>query len=199
MRRGITLTLALLLALWPTFALSRPTSLVVKLWHQLRLDQPVVAVGTTRYYEIHGATAKELRQALIASSPREANGQPFDGRTAWSVAWVWPTAPDGSCRLDLARLIVRTTVLLPRWTPPPSVSQALVEHWQHYLARLAHHEALHVALVAQDVPVVLAAIHGATCATANAAATRALTQLQEQSRAYDVETAHGATQGAIFP
>lgn len=161
--------------------------------------QWVSTTVTTRSYAIRGSTPEALRQQLTANGPREPNGQAFDALTTWSVAWSWPVFLDGSCALNQARITLQATVTLPRWTPPPDSDPVLVHHWEQYLNALAQHEATHVALARGDLPTLAQAIHGATCATASAAATAVLAQMRQHQGTYDALTAHGARQGAVFP
>lgn len=114
--------LSLALACWPILLVSLPTSTS---W-DLHLDGQVPVSITTRYYEIYGTTSAELRRDLNASTLRESDGEPFDARTLWTVAWSWPSTRDGSCRLDQAQVTVRITMVLPRWEPLPGMAPTLV-------------------------------------------------------------------------
>ncbi|WP_174293281.1 DUF922 domain-containing protein, partial [Sphingomonas bacterium] len=71
--------------------------------------------------------------------------------------------------------------------------------WRRYAAALDEHEAGHVRYAWQHRGDVLAAIRGATCATAEAAGQAALADIVAHDLAYDRETQHGLTQGAVFP
>jgi len=165
---------------------------------------PTVVVGTVgdatmQYYDIAGATAGELRASINGEGPLDSAGRRNDALTMWNIDWTWPLNADSSCILSGAMISTTITVTFPRWQPLAGASAALVQQWNTYEEALVTHESGHVSFVVVTAPDVLAAIKGATCATAEAAAQAAVGRIRQHDIDYDAETNHGFTQGAHFP
>jgi predicted secreted Zn-dependent protease len=165
---------------------------------------PTVVVGavadaTMQYYDVTGTTAGELRGSINTQGPLDSGGRRNDALTMWNIDWTWPLNPDSSCILSGATINTTIAVTFPRWLPPAGASAALVQQWNTYEEALVTHESGHVTFVLATAPDVLAAIKGATCATAEAAAQAAVGRIRQHDIDYDTETNHGATQGARFP
>ena len=152
-----------------------------------------------QYFDITGTTAGELRDSINAQGPLDSGGRRNDALTMWSIDWTWPLNADSSCILDSATISTTITVTFPRWQPPPGASASLIDQWNAYEAALVTHESGHVSFVVATAPEVLAAIKGATCAAAEAAAQAAVGRIRQHDIDYDAETNHGGTQGARFP
>lgn len=153
---------------------------------------------TLRTYRVAGDTIAAIRASLDAAGPVDRNdGERVEALTHWRYTWRWPGGR--ACRLDAARVSVAATVTLPRLvglaTAPPDVAAT----WSRYRAALEEHEARHVHYARAHRGEVLAAIRGATCATADAAAQAVVRRLVEHDIAYDRDTHHGASEGAVFP
>ena len=165
---------------------------------------PTVVVGTVpnaamRYYDITGTTAAALRASMDAQGPVDSSGRRNDAFTTWNIDWTWPLNPDSSCILSGATINTTITVTFPRWLPPPGAPGSVVERWNTYESALVTHESGHVSFIVATAADVLAAIMGASCATAEAAAQAVVTRIRQHDLDYDEETNHGATQGARFP
>ena len=158
-----------------------------------------VADAVMHYYDITGATSADLRAAMTAQGPVDADGHRNDAFTQWNIDWTWPLNPDRTCILGSATITATITVTFPRWLPPPGASASLVVAWNTYQQALVVHESGHVAFVIAEEPVVLAAIKGATCDTAEGAAEAVVARIRQHDIDYDAETNHGFTQGAHFP
>ena len=122
-----------------------------------------------------------------------------DADTRWYVRWTWPGQGTAKCRLTGAAVSYDIVVTFPRWVSPADATPELVAKWNGYLSALALHEKGHVNNVVAHIPAVLAAIKGAACLTAEAAAQEVLRQMRDFDRQYDATTRHGLTQGARFP
>lgn len=148
------------------------------------------------YYDASGDDAAAIRRSIDAARPTDAHdGQRVDALTTWRMRWSWPTRTRG-CDLGKARVTFAATVRMPRLAVVPD---AVKPAWDRYVAALERHEAGHARHGYNGRAAVLAAIRGATCATADAAATAALAKLDAFGVQYDRETRHGMTQGAVFP
>lgn len=151
------------------------------------------------YYDIEGATEEELRAHLDELGPVDSSGYKGDALTEWNISWSWPGYGSNECDLSQVKVTYTVEVLFPRWIHPEGTSNNLVLKWFNYTYRLAKHEQGHVDYVVENYKIVLEAIQGATCETADAAAEAALEPLRTFDLEYDRQTGHGATQGARFP
>lgn len=150
------------------------------------------------YYDIRGGSAADLRKQMNALGPLD-EGRRWDAYTGWHIHWNWPGYGTNNCDLSRATTSLEITVTLPRWANPDGADAALITKWNKYYEALARHEQAHVDTALDGYPKVLQAIQNATCATAEQAALQAVEPIHEADRAYDQETRHGATEGAVFP
>lgn len=154
---------------------------------------------TIVYYLVDGGDAAAVRQSIDAGRPTDRHdGTRVDALSGWTMRWRWPRTRRG-CRLAAATVRFRATVTMPRLAPTARLTEAERAVWDGYVAALARHEAGHVRYSYDHRADVLAAIRGATCATADRAAAAALAGLDAYHVGYDRETGHGRTQGASFP
>ena len=153
------------------------------------------------YYDIVGTTEAELRAQMTALGPLDPydNNKPVDAYVAWYIYWNWDGYGTADCDLDTAQVWYELYLTMPNWTPPADAAPELVTKWEEYIRALEEHEVGHLDNVINNYETVLTAIQAAACDTADAAAVAALDPLYEFDAAYDVETNHGATQGAVFP
>ena len=163
---------------------------------QSETDAVAVPGATVSDYEITGTTATELWASMHQLGPRDASGE-HAAETTWYVSWTFQPDASGTCQAT--GVSTRITVTFPHWTPPVGTSPALVADWDRFVAALATHEEGHVQIVQSGVPNIAPAIASGGCQTANTAAGAVMTQIQQQSDAYDAQTNHGASQGAVFP
>jgi predicted secreted Zn-dependent protease len=162
-------------------------------------DDADIPNATVNYYDISGATADEMRTHLNALRPTAYDGSKGDAVTSWHIQWNWPGYGTSSCDLSGATVGYDIKVAFPHWVQPANPDPGLVVRWTTYTRNLATHEEGHVDYVVDNYQSVAAAIKGATCATADAAARAALDPIRQHDRDYDADTDHGATQGATFP
>jgi len=189
--RLLARALAVVLALLPAAAHSQATLEAA----------PGVRVSTTyEYYDVQGATEREIRARLKRSGP-----EGHDAFTRWHIRWSYPHAvAGGRCAPGPVTVDVRITFIFPRWTPPAAASDDLRRQWATVLAGLERHEDGHrdIALrAAREIQETLRALPPrASCAEVNRAATAAGQAILERSRReherYDEVTKHGLTQGA---
>lgn len=190
----------------------RPVLLALALCAHAALGQSDPEIGAVEmatqivYYDVEGATAAELGASMSVQSPSKARPK-FFGVTEWEVnaEYRWVERPTG-CRIEdtVIRLLVRTH--LPRWRPRGAVDPALRRAWGDFVRYLDVHEAHHRTLIGETGEALrwrLVSLREPTCATIEAAADRvieaALGDGQEKNEAYDRETGHGQTQGAVWP
>ena len=159
----------------------------------------VVANATMQYYDLTGTSVAQLRASMDAQGPVDSSGRRNDAFTTWNIDWTWPLTGEGVCILSGATITDTITVTFPRWLPPAGAPASLITRWNTYESALVTHESGHVSFVVTTSADVLAAIKGATCDTAEAAAQAVVTRIRQHDVDYDAETDHGATQGARFP
>ena len=150
-------------------------------------------------YPVRGGDMAAIRASLDAAGPYDRNdGEHVEAITHWRFVWRWPGTVS-ECYLSAATVRFTATVTLPRLvglaTLPPDVQAS----WRRYRTALEAHEANHVRYAYAHRGDVLAAIRGATCATAEAAGQAVLRDLVEHDLAYDRDTRHGTSEGATFP
>ncbi|MBI4420015.1 MAG: DUF922 domain-containing protein [Gemmatimonadetes bacterium] len=160
------------------------------------------------HYEIRGATATELRAAMLAEGPK-LHGWPLFASTEWEIRWrvrPAPALPRVACRLQQAEVDLTTRTVLPQWTPPLGVPGTLVTEWNEFLAALRAHERGHRDLgvkAAREVLHTLRTLRTFQCASvvpeADAAARRTIARYNDQNVEYDRKTEYGGTQGVVWP
>jgi predicted secreted Zn-dependent protease len=171
-----------------------------------------LAITVTRekkFYRITGSTEKDLRQQLnVLGPPDEESGKIFDARTDWVINWYfYYNQGNNECTIDRVDVSLSITYTYPEWKPPSDASKALVTKWINYMQKLSMHEEGHGSLADNGVQIIYKTIldmpPSTTCDAlgdaTNAAALEKIDDLKQRQRAYDDETGHGETQGAIFP
>jgi predicted secreted Zn-dependent protease len=150
-------------------------------------------------YDVAGENAAAIRADIQAKGPVDPNNpaQSFGGATDFSIRWRWPIDANGRCDLARARVSFAATVTLPRLTG--TIAPALQEQWDRYIVALERHEAVHVRYANGRRRDILAAIRGARCKTADAAANAVLADIVAHERAIDTATRHGASDDIVFP
>jgi predicted secreted Zn-dependent protease len=104
-------------------------------------------------------------------------------------------------------ITVDVTYRVPEWEEPSEADRALVDSWETYRSALFCHEYGHARFgldAANEVYDAFDAIaSGGDCGTQQSRAQEAFDAILDDYRAreiaYDDETDHGATMGAIFP
>jgi len=150
-------------------------------------------------YAVTGTTANEIRQSIDQN-----RGRDYDAYTSWFISWQFTSS---LCDGSGLRITVEVRYSVPDWDPPVDAAPALVESWESYVDALFCHEfghALHGLDAANDVYDELSSIDaGGDCAAQQALADAAFQSIIDEYAAldiaYDDETNHGATMGAVFP
>lgn len=166
----------------------------------------VAANAETVYYEVEGLSRSEISAALRAHGP-SVRGQQFFGLTEWEMsAGYLPAKIEGGCAVDDLTVRVSTTTHLPQWPSDAVASEALREAWDRFVMALTHHEHGHRVLAEQAAEVVrqrLLTVSAPTCAALDGMARGAMADVMREyearQHAYDADTEHGRTQGAVWP
>src|SRR2546423_805245 len=144
--------------------------------------------------------------AALHGTITDANGKHFAGLHSWHLTWNYQTHGEfAQCTIVRVTVTLTSTVTLPVWTHPSGVDSGLVLQWEQYLRALAVHERGHRAIAYAGAGRVIRAIRGVSdqsCAVIRNAVRAAVEPLVAAIRAeeaqYDLETRHGATQGATW-
>lgn len=162
----------------------------------------------TRYYNVSGNSAAELRASLNSNRPATSDGVRHDGVTTWKIQWRFRTT-SARDRCDLTSFSATEEIVetIPKWVNESGASPALVDQWHAFLTALVAHESGHVAIATEALDAIRNAGRGfrsqSTCADltrlVNDAGNSLLAQYKEKDRKYDADTQHGRTQGVRFP
>ena len=176
---------------------------------------PILAAGqnlkvTVRsvYYQIEGSSAEQLRTQLDKLGPLDESGQHFAAKTDGNLSWTWSYSEGGGqCSLHDISAELEISFTLPRWTPPAEAPAELVDKWNKFTAALQTHENGHKEINIKAVNDFLAFAKALpsypTCDELKQALNKAgqdvIDKTRQENIAYDSQTQHGRTQGAVFP
>jgi predicted secreted Zn-dependent protease len=155
-------------------------------------------------FDIHGNTARQLRDDLTRRGPVGETGIPGDAYTEYRIAWKFSMRMnDGVCRVDNVVVDLDVTMQLPRWVPPAGTSPQLVDTWKRFSRDLRAHEDGHYRLAmaaAEEVRRKLQArIRAPSCdrlkAKLNDRANDVLREYRERQHRYDLDTDYGRARG----
>ncbi|HEY9228857.1 MAG TPA: DUF922 domain-containing protein [Gemmatimonadaceae bacterium] len=171
-------------------------------------EYPKGIIGSTdvTYYDIQGNSARGLVDEMRRLGPKTAAGGVFFGEAQSPLRWEWRTRADGmDCSSSFVNVFVRSEIRLPRWTPPTDASPELVAQWKQFITALQTHEIGHKDIAGRGARDVLTALQRlrTACSSFSAEAKRAtdgiMARVRNEQAQYDLQTRHGATQGATFP
>lgn len=161
-----------------------------------------------RHYDVDARKGRSLNDAVVASSPINAtgaSGRRFHGYTDWYIKWSWRHRyeADGRCRITSVIVALTGSILLPRLTSGTASQHATFDR---YLTALREHEEGHRRIAqeaARDIERTLLMLpEYPDCrqleADAHARARARLDAHVEREKAYDRDTGHGRTQGAVL-
>lgn len=124
----------------------------------------------------------------------------------WRWSFRYGEDPGGRCRLREARVLLRSTVVLPDWTNVSTVRPEVARGWREFVTALRGHEEGHRSRAkAQGVFLwqSLLGLEARTCddlqRLVEATAEQVIEEGREAQLEYDRHTGHGATQGAVWP
>jgi predicted secreted Zn-dependent protease len=167
--------------------------------------EPLVAGDTSHLdatehvetYAVSGTTAQQLRQSIDTN-----RGHEYDAETVWNIHWSFQNCqdPQWSLTLDIA-------YSMPSWAAPSTADAALLDSWHTYLDALYCHEYGHGEIGLDCANAVYDALSDlqptGDCDALSVAATTefesVLAECRTRETAYDADTNHGATMGAVFP
>ena len=172
------------------------------------LTRVVRGAERTKYYDVAGQSATELRESLNRHRSVDPDGMPHDAVTLWYARWQYRTATSGrGCAVASFEVSLEIVTTLPRWTNEAAAPSSLVARWRSYYEALLRHEDGHKAIAKETAAAIRTAgtnvQSSSSCAELAGAidkvANDVLKEYREKQRQYDKETQHGRTQGARFP
>lgn len=159
-------------------------------------------------YRVRGSTLAELHESMAPQRFRDPGGMAWDAYTSWEVRWSYPLVREtDSCSLGEAQVRVDLRIQLPRWDPPAEADPDLIALWDGYLRALEAHEEGHAQLALAAACEVQQVLHSLgpqpDCERMELAADRAtqavIDRYHDLEVRYDLETDHGAADGAVLP
>ena len=153
--------------------------------------EPVETVKT-EYYEVHGATLKEVRQSINKHSSTTHNFGSHDALTESRIDTKWGTPP-------VVTLVI--TFKMPKWVESSSAPKAVQEKWQAYIKSVQFHEDGHAKIArecARAVEQREIAEGPKPGRNLNHDINNIYTDYDKKQLAYDKETKHGQLQNPVI-
>lgn len=165
-----------------------------------------LTIHSPQVYIVHGADTAAIRKQLAQCSPvATVEGGAFAAETRYNLSTDYSFFTDGvQCSVSSAAVNLTLSQTMPHWQE--KAAPKIVQHeWQRYLTSITTHEHGHEALdirYAQQLARDVQTVQAPTCANVRQrvdtiVATRTQ-QLNAANEAYDQQTNHGATQGAVL-
>jgi predicted secreted Zn-dependent protease len=160
-----------------------------------------------QYYDVDGARVCDLEKQINKNGTKWDDGRTYAAVTSWDVNYSYDVAEgsDGTYSVKSVKTKVDIVYHLPRRNCPTSSPQMTLL-WDNYLVNLKHHEYGHKDLtvkIAGELNEALASLQGFSSheeldREAKRRTDQKLHELKEVQVAYDKDTKHGETQGAIL-
>jgi predicted secreted Zn-dependent protease len=100
----------------------------------LHIDAAPIVREETVYYNIRGATARDLRAQMNKFGVREKDGKTYDGYTNWRVNWNYRyNSNRPCCWLTSVKTTVRIKYTFPKWVDRPNASPELRRKWDEFI------------------------------------------------------------------
>lgn len=166
--------------------------------------EPDIAIKRTTY-KITGNSVQELKAQMVELGPVDKNHRHRDAYTTWYVTWDFDCGNFGSAsRAERIRVKVEVKYIFPKWESTAEAPAELVQKWNDYIDALQKHEDGHKEIGVQAAREMLKKFEGLPSAfscqevnrAVNESGQKILNLYRQAEVKYDVETRHGATQGA---
>ena len=161
---------------------------------------------TTNYYAVTGNSVREIISSLARSGPAGQLGS-MHASTQWKVDWHYRTETSANgCVCSSFTTDVTITTLLPRWLPSTNASVEVRQAWRSYINALTDHENGHAGFAVQAVAEMKRRVDAIGEVASCSALAQQLDQIgnevleehRKKEKDYDIQTRHGATQGAFL-
>lgn len=124
----------------------------------------------------------------------------------WRWSFRYTSEPGGRCGLGEATVLLRSRIVMPEWTNVSTAPPEIARGWRPFLDALRRHEEGHRNRAkAQGIFLwqALLGLEASDCDElrdiARSTADRVIAEGREAQVAYDRDTGHGLTQGAVWP
>lgn len=160
----------------------------------------------TDYYRVSGWTPSMMRASMNASGPMDGNTH-VDAKTTWYITWHYDFKSSNPCILSNIQVSASIVRIWPQWDVDRIEAPSIHAQWDKYLANLNSHENGHAENAKNAATEIEKALwempNMSTCDALSTAANNKANQIIKQHNdwdtQYDIDTRHGATQGAVFP
>lgn len=163
----------------------------------------------TKYYDVIGSTAEELRRELNLKGVLYDIGKRAAGYTRWDVSWRYRYEPTSTgCMFTDFQSELKSTITLPRWVAGRHIAtEATIADWNQFITALRLHEEGHYAhgvRAARDIHTLGQRFQvSEDCSMIarrfNLKANAIIKRYMQEDAEYDKRTELGRTQGAYFP
>jgi predicted secreted Zn-dependent protease len=177
-------------------------------WTDMDPGPGVHAAEVDSLYRVSGFTHDDIYREMQRKGPGadEIGVRLGVHYSEWRWSFRYRQPPGGRCRLSDARVLLRSTVILPEWTNVSTARPEVARGWREFLAALRTHEEGHRSRAkAQGVFLwqSLLGLEAGTCDDLQTLVEETADRVIEEGRAaqldYDRDTGHGRTQGAVWP
>ena len=157
------------------------------------------------WYPVTGGTAAQIYASMEQCRP--AAIAPYTGKTNNWVNYRYTSAVNsrGQCSVGAVAVGVQSTMVLPSWTPSTNSTPELAKEWQTFIDALYTHEGGHVDRAisgARQLYADLTNVGPGPCSTLTARTSAVFSRdnaaIEQAQFAYDAQTDHGRTQGAVL-
>jgi len=160
-------------------------------------------------YRVSGFTYDDLYREMKRNGPGADDigirlGMHY---SQWRWSFRYMTRPQGGrCRLSEATVLLRSRIVLPEWTNVSTAPRQIARGWRPFLDALRRHEEGHRNRAKAQGVFLWQSLLGLEAADCDALqvlvkniADRVIAEGREAQVAYDRDTGHGVTQGAVWP
>jgi predicted secreted Zn-dependent protease len=139
--------------------------------------------------------SRDLPGLTLHDVALEIAQRPAIGTTEWFPTYTYTTT---GAEVTTVRVIVPTIVTMPRWRGYASAGQADRREWDRFRSALDRHERGRFVLVQEHLAGIHEQLVGVRVDESRRVWREALEALRSASEAYDLDTDHGRTQGAVL-
>ena len=209
MRARRTVAALSVVGLWTVWAAGPLAGQDGEWWETLGdLGSGLHVVAGDSAYRVSGFTYDDIFREMQRSGPGtdEIGVRLGMHLSEWRWSYRYTSAPGGRCRLDEATVLLRSRIVMPEWTNVSTAPPEIARGWRPFLEALRYHEEGHRNRAkSQGIFLwqALLGLEGSDCdelsGIARSTADRVIAEGREAQVAYDRETGHGLTQGAVWP
>ena len=191
------------------FAITRALPIVAALLAAMPARAEPTVTESVDYYDVAGATAREVRASLNRDGPIAGNdNKRYDAVCRWNVFWKFQfRRGETSCAVTSATTEAKITIIFPRLKTDETTSPSLVKAFASFTEKLMLHEKGHAKNAIEAARKIEAGIKAlppeANCdalrTKANNLGHALIKEANQADIEYDRVTQHGATQGVRFP